>query len=158
MLTDKQYFPAASKLLVASSLLLFQEQCNASPWRQSYIQCCKNMHTCTHRAQCTEASCLLLCHYCKRIPPASALTHSINLSPFDRNYAHLFSHSPHTHTLRDWRQTCDFGLQVWLDGGQFTVFGLNASTNGHNMMNDKNISCKVSGSSDTYMLGSVVFF
>lgn len=38
------------------------------------------------------------------------------------------------------------------------MFGLNVSTNGHNMMNDKNISCKVSGSSDTYMLGSIVFF
>lgn len=32
--------------------------------------------------------------------PASALTHSINLPLFDRNYAHLFSHSPHAGTQR----------------------------------------------------------
>lgn len=55
-------------------------------------QMCTHAHT---EVQCTESSCLRLCHRCKRIPPAGALAHSINLPAFDRNYAHLFSHSPH---------------------------------------------------------------
>lgn len=65
----------------------------------THMQRCASMHTCTGRARCTESSCLCRGHYCKRIPLAGALSASINLSAFDRNYVHLFSHS-HTQRLQ----------------------------------------------------------
>ena len=40
-----------------------------------------------------QSSCLCRGRCCKRIPLAGALSGSINLRAFDRNYVHLFSHS-----------------------------------------------------------------
>lgn len=102
----KVFFSPLSSLRVSPLLYLFCFSNNTMHLHidehilyGSAAQICTHAHT--HRVQCTESSCLRLCHYCKRIPPASALTHSINLPLCDRNYAHLFSHSPHhAETLR----------------------------------------------------------
>lgn len=56
-----------------------------------------SMHTCTLAAH-VQSPAVSVSAITVREYPAGALTHSINLSLFDRNYVHLFSHSPHADT------------------------------------------------------------